>query len=207
MREPLGINGVGGGGGGTGRAALDLFANDTMVGLDPKPTKSVSFNTNNTNKVSHGGGPNPSILSTSSNPNSNPLNDLPRLSHTPLQIHLAKPSSNSDALSSASPFSNLAGGVAGGGAAADNGAQSVIQQIWGLYGAMTDGQRAQLLKGLLSRSSSKQIEVVVTCLNLKMSESSLVSTNCLVCEAVIIPTRYGDYLESLPSLNLDIIMN
>ncbi|KAI8852671.1 hypothetical protein BC829DRAFT_424823 [Chytridium lagenaria] len=50
---------------------------------------------------------------------------------------------------------------------------STIQKIWSLFATMSDTQRNHLMKGLLARSSSKQIELICTCLNLKMSEPSL----------------------------------
>lgn len=45
---------------------------------------------------------------------------------------------------------------------------SAIQTTWGLFNGMSDSQRNQLLAGLLSRCSSKQVEYICTMLNLKM---------------------------------------
>ncbi|TPX54411.1 hypothetical protein CcCBS67573_g09575 [Chytriomyces confervae] len=47
---------------------------------------------------------------------------------------------------------------------------AVIQSTWALFTAMGDAQRNQLLKGLLSKCSSKQVDLICTSLNLKMSE-------------------------------------
>jgi hypothetical protein len=44
----------------------------------------------------------------------------------------------------------------------------VIQSTWASFNGMSDGQRNQLLKGLISRCSSKQVEYICTQLNLKM---------------------------------------
>lgn len=44
---------------------------------------------------------------------------------------------------------------------------SYIQHTWSVFSNLNDGQRDQLLKGLISRCSSKQIQLICTCLNLK----------------------------------------
>ena len=44
-----------------------------------------------------------------------------------------------------------------------------IQQIWGLFGTLTNDQRNSLLRGLLERSASSQVEQVLKSLNLKAS--------------------------------------
>jgi hypothetical protein len=53
-----------------------------------------------------------------------------------------------------------------------------IQKTWSTYSTLNDTHRNQLLKGLLSRSSTQQIEFICTCLNLKSLDNekkSLVS--------------------------------
>ncbi|KAJ3021121.1 UNVERIFIED_CONTAM: hypothetical protein HDU68_009796 [Siphonaria sp. JEL0065] len=50
---------------------------------------------------------------------------------------------------------------------------AIIQSTWGLFAAMGDTQRNQLLKGLLSKCSTKQVDLICTCLNLKMAEPTL----------------------------------
>ncbi|KAJ3065164.1 hypothetical protein HDU98_011451 [Podochytrium sp. JEL0797] len=50
---------------------------------------------------------------------------------------------------------------------------AVIQSTWSLFASMSDSQRNQLLKGLLSKCSSKQVDLICTCLNLKISEPTL----------------------------------
>ncbi|KAJ3379615.1 hypothetical protein HDU84_006524, partial [Entophlyctis sp. JEL0112] len=50
---------------------------------------------------------------------------------------------------------------------------SAIQATWTLFAAMSDAQRNQMLKGLLSKCSSKQVEFICTNLNLKLSEPLL----------------------------------
>ncbi|KAJ3106152.1 hypothetical protein HDU97_006969 [Phlyctochytrium planicorne] len=90
-------------------------------------------------------------------------NGLPKLKQNPLQIYMAKP-----------PPPELVFG--GANASAGGGGESVntaIQQIWSLFATMSDSQRNSLLRGLLARSSSKQIDTVCTSLNLKISEPSL----------------------------------
>lgn len=44
---------------------------------------------------------------------------------------------------------------------------SFIQSTWATFSTLNDTHRNQLLKGLLSRSSSQQIEFICTCLNIK----------------------------------------
>ncbi|ORY48560.1 hypothetical protein BCR33DRAFT_714320 [Rhizoclosmatium globosum] len=50
---------------------------------------------------------------------------------------------------------------------------AIIQSTWSLFAAMEDNQRNQLLKGLLLKCSSKQVDLICTQLNLKMSEPTL----------------------------------
>jgi hypothetical protein len=50
---------------------------------------------------------------------------------------------------------------------------SYIQQTWSVFSNLSDAQRNQLLKGLISRCSSKQIQLICTCLNLKSVDTSL----------------------------------
>ncbi|KAI9344249.1 hypothetical protein BDR26DRAFT_209620 [Obelidium mucronatum] len=50
---------------------------------------------------------------------------------------------------------------------------AIIQSTWGLFAAMGDAQRNQLLKGLLTKCSTKQVDLICTCLNLKMAEPTL----------------------------------
>ncbi|KAI8925193.1 hypothetical protein BC831DRAFT_436089 [Entophlyctis helioformis] len=50
---------------------------------------------------------------------------------------------------------------------------SFVQHTWSTFSNMSDGQRNQLLKGLIGRCSSKQIEMICTCLNLKTIDTSL----------------------------------
>ncbi|KAI8914161.1 hypothetical protein EDD86DRAFT_187051 [Gorgonomyces haynaldii] len=63
-----------------------------------------------------------------------------------------------------------------------------IQQIWSTFSTLSDSDRNKLLKGLLSRSSNSQIQMVCTCLNLKNVESNTFSSR-VVPEEV-----YGKYL-------------
>ena len=83
-----------------------------------------------------------------------------KLTHTPLQIKVASDQPN-----------KLIGNMKHqeNSYHADS-AHSHIQNIWSTYGSMTDSQRNQLLKGLIARSGKKQMELVCTSLNLKMSE-------------------------------------
>ena len=60
---------------------------------------------------------------------------------------------------------------------------SFIQRTWSTFSNMTDSERNQLLKGILGRCSSKQIETICTCLNLRTIDTSLtgyqvVKKNC-----------------------------
>ena len=48
---------------------------------------------------------------------------------------------------------------------------NLTQLVWSQFSSMTDSQRNSLLKGLLARSGSKQVEAVCTSLNLKVSDS------------------------------------
>jgi hypothetical protein len=50
----------------------------------------------------------------------------------------------------------------------DNSAHSAIQSSWAAFTGMSDGQRNQMLKGILSKCSSKQVDYICTLLNLKM---------------------------------------
>jgi hypothetical protein len=50
----------------------------------------------------------------------------------------------------------------------DNTAHSAIQSSWAAFTGMSDGQRNQMLKGILSKCSSKQVDYICTLLNLKM---------------------------------------
>ena len=47
-----------------------------------------------------------------------------------------------------------------------------IQVTWSQFTSMSDSQRNQMLKGIIHRCSSKQIEYICTILNLKMVETS-----------------------------------
>ncbi|KAI8614953.1 hypothetical protein BC830DRAFT_1064942 [Chytriomyces sp. MP71] len=49
---------------------------------------------------------------------------------------------------------------------------AMIQSTWSLFAAMGDAQRNQMLKGLLGKCSSKQVDLICTCLNLKISQAS-----------------------------------
>ncbi|KAL5038714.1 hypothetical protein BDV3_001937 [Batrachochytrium dendrobatidis] len=46
-----------------------------------------------------------------------------------------------------------------------------FQHTWSMFSNMTDAQRNQLLKGLMARCSTKQVEVISTCLNLRTAET------------------------------------
>jgi hypothetical protein len=48
----------------------------------------------------------------------------------------------------------------------------VIQNTWASFNGMSDGQRNQLLKGLITRCSSKQVEYICTQLNLKLVDEN-----------------------------------
>ncbi|KAJ3350766.1 hypothetical protein HDU91_006206 [Kappamyces sp. JEL0680] len=48
---------------------------------------------------------------------------------------------------------------------------SFIQNTWSTFSTLSDSHRNQLLKGLLSRSSSQQIEFICTCLNIQSLDS------------------------------------
>nr|KAJ3422883.1 hypothetical protein HK105_005831 [Polyrhizophydium stewartii] len=50
---------------------------------------------------------------------------------------------------------------------------SFVQHTWSMFSNMTDVQRNQLLKGIIGRCSSKQIEMICTCLNLRTIDTSL----------------------------------
>ncbi|KAJ3309655.1 hypothetical protein HDV04_005842 [Boothiomyces sp. JEL0838] len=52
-----------------------------------------------------------------------------------------------------------------------------IQHTWSTFSTLSDADRNQLLKGLLSRSNSKQIEYICTCLNIKSMESGCVQNS------------------------------
>ena len=53
----------------------------------------------------------------------------------------------------------------------DNSEHSVhssIQSSWAAFSAMNDGQRNQMLRGILAKCSSKQVDYICTMLNLKI---------------------------------------
>lgn len=50
----------------------------------------------------------------------------------------------------------------------DNSIHCAIQSSWAAFTAMSDGQRNQMLKGILAKCSSKQVDYICTLLNLKM---------------------------------------
>ena len=57
-------------------------------------------------------------------------------------------------------------------------AHAAIQSTWLSFTAMTDAQRNQLLKGLISRCSSKQVDYICTLLNLKTVEETSLNHVC-----------------------------
>lgn len=50
---------------------------------------------------------------------------------------------------------------------------SLIQSTWSLFSNLNDTDRNSLLKGLLSRSSTKQVQLICTYLNLKTIDTGM----------------------------------
>lgn len=86
---------------------------------------------------------------------------LPSIGLGPLHIKLAQPTSNAaPAEMGASP------------AFSEENTHAFIQNAWSTFSNISDSHRNQLLKGLLSRSSSQQIEFICTCLNIKSLDNA-----------------------------------
>ena len=83
---------------------------------------------------------------------------LPSIGLGPLHIKLAQPTST------AAPAEK---GAATPLVFSEENTHSFIQNTWSTFSNLSDSHRNQLLKGLLSRSSSQQIEFICTCLNIK----------------------------------------
>jgi hypothetical protein len=67
---------------------------------------------------------------------------------------------------------------------------SFIQHAWAMFSTMSDIQRNQLLKGLLSRSSSQQIEYICTCLNIKSLDDHSFSKTAVMNIFIISVLKY-----------------
>lgn len=52
-----------------------------------------------------------------------------------------------------------------------DGNHAIIQTAWSAFDNMTESQRNTMLKGLLNRCSSKQVDMICTSLNLKTYET------------------------------------
>ena len=50
---------------------------------------------------------------------------------------------------------------------------SFIQQSWTVFSTLNDMERNQLLKGIIARCSTKQIQLICTCLNLKQIDATV----------------------------------
>eukprot|EP00842_Homolaphlyctis_polyrhiza_P000510 jgi/Hompol1/145/HPOL_002454-RA len=90
-----------------------------------------------------------------------PLPVLPKLGTGPLQLHfaqsLAQPVEDMGSITFTTQDTN----------------HSFVQHTWATFSNMTDAQRNQLLKGIIGRCSSKQIEMICTCLNLQTIDTSI----------------------------------
>lgn len=100
----------------------------------------------------------PASKSLSTNNNNN--NMLPRINPGQFQIHVARPRIPEEALHANSPLHGM-----------DN-MSTAIQNTWAMFSAMMDSERNLLLRGLLDRCSTKQVEFICTALNLKSSEAN-----------------------------------
>jgi hypothetical protein len=65
-----------------------------------------------------------------------------------------------------------------------------IQNTWATFSTMSDQQRNQLLRGLLSRSSSQQIEYICTCLNIKSLDDRSFTTKPIKVFPDIVTNKY-----------------
>ncbi|KAJ3316146.1 hypothetical protein HDU76_002049 [Blyttiomyces sp. JEL0837] len=135
----------------TVRRDLELFSNEESPSRKPSLTKKEQQNGITASNSSNNEG--------DANPNAN--NQLPRLTHAPLHIHASR---------SPPEIANVLGVNA---LNFSEPVHSTIQNIWSTFNGMGDAERNQLLRGLLAKCSTKQVDLICTSLNLKMTESTI----------------------------------
>ena len=108
---------------------------------------------------------------------------LPKIPNSPFKIHLTPQSGKAVAIAAFNRSENVD-------------TNTVIQSTWAAFSAMPNAERNLLLKGLIHRCSTNQVEYICTQLNLKGSEASQEGRVTIFNISAIL-VRTGDFVTSI----------